>query len=260
MCSNQSSDCPPALEQPCHHATRATTSAGPDTGKKLGKLEKPWDAGLFKGADGLQKMADADAFWLTQPYRTRLYFGDGIADYLHRDVLRAAVKGLAGSTASSQVEPCIEEARLDQELPRRLFVVEGGSNGAAPSGCELVLDDVDDGNEERDYFLVSVVHGDPDVLKQMADRLAACWDLCHGIGTKEIMTLAGRDDAATLLSDCANASRTHLEARVAALEDLCCLAVGAVRDINAGFPMKELAVSVEQLNARAAELGVAPEG
>jgi len=50
--------------------------------------------GVFKGAGGLQAFADADAFWEKQPYGTRFYFGDGIADYLHRDVLRAACAAL----------------------------------------------------------------------------------------------------------------------------------------------------------------------
>jgi hypothetical protein len=54
--------------------------------------------GVFKGADGLSGLANADAFWEGQPYGTRLYFGDGVADYLHRDVLRAALRSLAELT------------------------------------------------------------------------------------------------------------------------------------------------------------------
>ena len=80
-----------------------------------GNHEKVWTAGLFKGADGLQKLADADSFWLAQPYGTRLFFGDGIADYLHRDVLRAAVKAL-DRTTSTQTDPCSDEGHVDQEL------------------------------------------------------------------------------------------------------------------------------------------------
>lgn len=52
-------------------------------------------AGVFKGHQGLLGLLNADKFWEQQPYGTRLYYGDGIADYLHRDVLRAAVKLLA---------------------------------------------------------------------------------------------------------------------------------------------------------------------
>lgn len=270
MSANQSSECPASGQgcsngpfgprgktqcEYCGSEPMATTST-PAGDAVQGIAGGKWTASLFKGADGLQKLADADAFWLVQPYGTRLYFGDGIADYLHRDVLRAALKGLTGSPGPSQVHSRVEGKRLDEELPRRLFVVEEGSNGAAPSGCELVLDDVEGGNEERDYFLVSVVNGDPDVLKQMAHRLTACWDICQGSSTEELLLFAGRGDAATLMASHVNASRYHLEARVTALEDLCHLAVGAVSDIDAGFPMKELAVSVAQLKQRAAELGV----
>jgi len=50
--------------------------------------------GVFKGFHGLEGFAECDAFWEQQPYGTRLYYGDGGADYLHRDVLRAAVRAL----------------------------------------------------------------------------------------------------------------------------------------------------------------------
>jgi hypothetical protein len=46
--------------------------------------------GVFKGAHGIEGLLSADAFWEQQPYGTRLYYGDGSADYLHRDVLRSA--------------------------------------------------------------------------------------------------------------------------------------------------------------------------
>jgi hypothetical protein len=51
--------------------------------------------GVFKGADGLRALAESEYFWDEQPYSTRLYFGPGAADYLHRDVLRAAVAALS---------------------------------------------------------------------------------------------------------------------------------------------------------------------
>lgn len=50
--------------------------------------------GVFKGAHGLDGLTNAQEFWDRQPYGTRLYYGDGIADYLHRDVLRAAIRAL----------------------------------------------------------------------------------------------------------------------------------------------------------------------
>lgn len=52
-------------------------------------------AGVFKGHQGLVGLLNADEFWEQQPYGTRLYYGNGIADYLHRDVLRTALALLA---------------------------------------------------------------------------------------------------------------------------------------------------------------------
>ena len=52
-------------------------------------------AGAFKGHHGIVGLLNANEFWEKQPYGTRLYYGDGIDDYLHRDVLRAAVRLLA---------------------------------------------------------------------------------------------------------------------------------------------------------------------
>ena len=51
-------------------------------------------AGVFNGAHGLDGLLNAQGFWEQQPYGTRLYYGDGTADYLHRDVLREAVRAL----------------------------------------------------------------------------------------------------------------------------------------------------------------------
>lgn len=56
--------------------------------------QKLTEGGVFKGAEGLRGLVEAQEFWDNQPYGTRLYYGDGISDYLHRDVLRAAVKAL----------------------------------------------------------------------------------------------------------------------------------------------------------------------
>src|SRR5690625_2637624 len=50
------------------------------------------DAGVFTGHHGLRGLADADLFWEKQPYGTRLYYGDGGMDYLHRGVLQKAVE------------------------------------------------------------------------------------------------------------------------------------------------------------------------
>jgi len=60
---------------------------------------------VFKGADGLKKLVEHNAFWEAQPYGTRLYFGDGIAEYLHRDVLRAAVRDLESQASALVTAP-----------------------------------------------------------------------------------------------------------------------------------------------------------
>jgi len=62
-------------------------------------------AGVFKGHQGLVGLLNADEFWENQPYGTRLYYGDGIADYLHRDVLREAVKILATNADVTGLAP-----------------------------------------------------------------------------------------------------------------------------------------------------------
>lgn len=55
-------------------------------------------AGVFKGMHGLEGLLNATEFWEKQPYGTRLYYGEGAADYLHRHVLEAAVKILSEPT------------------------------------------------------------------------------------------------------------------------------------------------------------------
>lgn len=58
--------------------------------------------GVFKGAAGLSGLVERQAFWDEQPYGTRLYYGPGVADYLHRDVLRAAVIALSTQPQAPQ--------------------------------------------------------------------------------------------------------------------------------------------------------------
>lgn len=50
--------------------------------------------GVFAGHEGLRKLAECDDFWAEQPYGTRFYFGSGATQYLHRDVLKAAIRAL----------------------------------------------------------------------------------------------------------------------------------------------------------------------
>ena len=42
----------------------------------------------------MRRLEAASEFWERQPYMTRLYFGDGGLDYLHRSVLGAAISAL----------------------------------------------------------------------------------------------------------------------------------------------------------------------
>lgn len=72
--------------------------------------QKLAQAGVFKGMEGLRRLAEADEFWEAQNYGTRLYFGPGISDYLHRGVLRSAIEVLD----SEQLPPAprAEESRL----------------------------------------------------------------------------------------------------------------------------------------------------
>lgn len=56
------------------------------------------EAGVFKGAHGLEGLLNATEFWMEQPYGARLYYGPGVGQYLHRSVLRAAVELLEKGT------------------------------------------------------------------------------------------------------------------------------------------------------------------
>lgn len=58
----------------------------------LSLVQKLAAKGVYKGFHGLEGLLERQDFWDKQPYETRLYYGDGIADYLHRSVLGAAVK------------------------------------------------------------------------------------------------------------------------------------------------------------------------
>ncbi len=52
------------------------------------------EQGLYKGFNGLEGLAQSQDFWDKQPYGTRLYYGPGATDYLHRGCLNAAIKAL----------------------------------------------------------------------------------------------------------------------------------------------------------------------
>lgn len=52
--------------------------------------------GVYAGMGGLRGLAEASEFWESQMYGTRLYYGPGGGQYLHRSVLKAAVDALDG--------------------------------------------------------------------------------------------------------------------------------------------------------------------
>ena len=60
-----------------------------------------WRRAAFKGHEGLRGLANAASFWVDHPHGTRLYYGDGGMDYLHRDVLMSAVRVLDTLAASA---------------------------------------------------------------------------------------------------------------------------------------------------------------
>ena len=78
----------------------------PETGGGETNAEQKLAAlGVFKGAAGLRGLANAQSFWDEQPYGTRLYYGDGIADYLHRGALLTAVRALDESRLAVASQP-----------------------------------------------------------------------------------------------------------------------------------------------------------
>lgn len=82
----------------------------------MSEVEKKLEArGVFLGAHGLEGFANAHDFWDKQPYGKRLYYGDGNFDYLHLDVLNAAIAELAsapsaiGAITSNEAEKYLDE-------------------------------------------------------------------------------------------------------------------------------------------------------
>jgi hypothetical protein len=59
--------------------------------------------GVFKGAHGLEGLLNAKEFWESQPYGTRHYYGDGLTDYLHVGVLRAAIEALRSHVQATSI-------------------------------------------------------------------------------------------------------------------------------------------------------------
>jgi len=89
-----------------------------------------WDASVFKGSEGLRGLLDEQEFWDRQLYGTRLYYGAGGMDYLHRDVLRAAVDALARPSpqAASEAVKGPEEYQYARRLAEALSERHYGGN------------------------------------------------------------------------------------------------------------------------------------
>ena len=124
--------------------------------------QKLADAGVFAGAHGLRGFADADEFWEKQDYGTRLYYGPGNLDYIHRDVLRAALRLLDQPSASS------EQTRRDptDDSDMHDFVAEQDAARARDAALEEAAK-VCERNMEG-------WHGEPTVLaEELARRIRA---------------------------------------------------------------------------------------
>jgi len=79
------------------------------------------DEGVFKGHEGLRRLSEAADFWQQQPYGTRLYFGHGGLDYLHRSVLEAALSALdKAATLKADLAALREQVAEERDLVEKL--------------------------------------------------------------------------------------------------------------------------------------------
>jgi hypothetical protein len=117
--------------------------------------------GVFKGAHGLRGLLDAREFWDKQPYGTRLYYGDGGADYLHIGVLRAAVEALDASPAAPAEVQQTNADSVHLALPPAAAVVEFPSRGIRVSVGELRASD------GTTYCVNLYRNGDTDPIRAM---------------------------------------------------------------------------------------------
>jgi hypothetical protein len=95
--------------------------------------------GVFLGQNGLEGLADADSFWKDRPYGNRLYYGDGYMDYLHRDVLRSAIKLIEQNCAT---RPTHKPAPIPPAAPSgdELLRIWNDAPGGTKEGLLVVWD------------------------------------------------------------------------------------------------------------------------
>jgi hypothetical protein len=78
------------------------------------------EAGAFKGFHGLRGLANASGFWADRMYGTRLYYGPGGLDYLHRGVLKAAIKWIEDAAVRLQMlERSLADAVRERDEAKR---------------------------------------------------------------------------------------------------------------------------------------------
>lgn len=67
--------------------------------------------------------------------------------------------------------------------PGPWMVIESRGDADVPSGCSLAIDDEFGQDGGRDYYLATVVHGDPDELRANAALIAAAPELLEILQT-----------------------------------------------------------------------------
>lgn len=97
------------------------------------------DEGVFAGHHGLRGLAECNYFWEQQPYGTRLYYGGGGADYLHRSILQSAISAL-DKFAKLSSPPALpaEVSTLVQRLRWHAEAFESAPDSAAY--CAKIVD------------------------------------------------------------------------------------------------------------------------
>ncbi len=133
----------------------ARVERGPTTAEEILQRE----GGVFKGAHGLRGLANADEFWETKPYGTRLYYGPSGLDYLHRSILRSAVDLLDKIGITDRRAPVVQDPtnvqRLLNEAAIHFESFPGGRDGNGRALLYRAIEELKDappkerGHEEK---------------------------------------------------------------------------------------------------------------